>query len=148
MFGWAVRKHYGSLGAALLLLVFLGELILSVRQQSLSWDEGDHIFAGCMSWKKADFGINPIDNRPDQLVHVLFSEGCEQLNKSIAALPASLRTIADLVIIRQRTLQEVSQVLDLSNSSVKTRLLRARRRLRRIIKARETGALTNASQGR
>jgi hypothetical protein len=43
----------------LLLLVFLGELTFSVRQQSLSWDEGDHIFAGYMSWKKVDFGINP-----------------------------------------------------------------------------------------
>jgi Dolichyl-phosphate-mannose-protein mannosyltransferase len=46
-------------GAVLLLLVFLGELTFSIRQQSLSWDEGDHIFAGYMSWKKADFGINP-----------------------------------------------------------------------------------------
>ena len=43
----------------MLLLVFLGELTFSVWQQSLSWDEGDHIFAGYMSWKNADFGINP-----------------------------------------------------------------------------------------
>jgi len=43
----------------LLLLVLLGELTFSIRQQSLSWDEGDHIFAGYMSWKKLDFGINP-----------------------------------------------------------------------------------------
>jgi 4-amino-4-deoxy-L-arabinose transferase-like glycosyltransferase len=54
-----VRKHYASLGAVLLLLVLLGELTFSIRQQSLSWDEGDHIFAGYMSWRKADFGINP-----------------------------------------------------------------------------------------
>lgn len=59
MFELKVRKHYGSAGAALLLLVFLGELTFSIRQQSLSWDEGDHIFAGYMSWKKVDFGINP-----------------------------------------------------------------------------------------
>ncbi len=43
----------------MLLLVLLGELTFSIRQQSLSWDEGDHIFAGYMSWKNADFGINP-----------------------------------------------------------------------------------------
>ncbi len=43
----------------MLLLIFLGELTFSIRQQSLSWDEGDHIFAGYMSLKKADFGINP-----------------------------------------------------------------------------------------
>jgi hypothetical protein len=54
-----VQRNYGIIGAALLLLLFLTELTLPVRQQSLSWDEGDHIFAGYMSWKKADFGINP-----------------------------------------------------------------------------------------
>jgi hypothetical protein len=59
VFELKVRKHYGSAGAVLLLLVLLGELTFSIRQQSLSWDEGDHIFAGYMSWKKADFGINP-----------------------------------------------------------------------------------------
>ena len=40
-------------------MTLLGELTFSVRQQSLAWDEGDHIFAGYMSWKKSDFGINP-----------------------------------------------------------------------------------------
>ena len=59
MFELKVRKHYGSAGAVLLLLVFLGELTFSIRQQSLSWDEGDHIFAGYMSRKKVDFGVNP-----------------------------------------------------------------------------------------
>jgi Dolichyl-phosphate-mannose-protein mannosyltransferase len=59
MFRLNIRKHFGSAAAALLLLTLLGELIFSVRQQSLSWDEGDHIFAGYMSWKDADFGINP-----------------------------------------------------------------------------------------
>jgi Dolichyl-phosphate-mannose-protein mannosyltransferase len=59
MFRLNVRKHYGTAGAALLLLTLLCELTFSVRQQSLSWDEGDHIFAGYMSWKKSDFGINP-----------------------------------------------------------------------------------------
>ena len=53
------RQRYGIAGAALLLLVLLGELTFSVRQQSLSWDEGDHLFAGYMSWKTADFGFNP-----------------------------------------------------------------------------------------
>ena len=59
MFEQYVRKHYGSTGAVLLLLVLFGEQTFSIRQQSLSWDEGDHIFAGYMSWKKVDFGINP-----------------------------------------------------------------------------------------
>jgi len=34
-------------------------MALSIRQESLSWDEDDHIFAGYMSWKTGDFGLNP-----------------------------------------------------------------------------------------
>lgn len=36
--------------AFLLVLIFLGELVFSVHRQSLSWDEGDHIYAGYESW--------------------------------------------------------------------------------------------------
>ena len=43
-----------------LLLLILGfQLALSVRRQSQTWDEGNHIFAGYMSWKNADLGLNP-----------------------------------------------------------------------------------------
>jgi 4-amino-4-deoxy-L-arabinose transferase-like glycosyltransferase len=45
--------------ALVLLLILIAELTGSVKRQSLSWDEGDHIFAGYESWKKADFGLNP-----------------------------------------------------------------------------------------
>jgi hypothetical protein len=51
------RRHHGV--ALFLLLILITELTLSVKRQSLSWDEGDHIFAGYQSWKTADFGINP-----------------------------------------------------------------------------------------
>jgi len=46
-------------GVILLLLVLEGQLLYSVRQESLTWDEGDHIFAGYMSLKHGDFGLNP-----------------------------------------------------------------------------------------
>jgi 4-amino-4-deoxy-L-arabinose transferase-like glycosyltransferase len=46
-------------GVILLLLVLEGQLLYSVRQESLTWDEGDHIFAGYMSLKHRDFGLNP-----------------------------------------------------------------------------------------
>ena len=59
MFRKQLRAHYGAIGAAVLLVVMLGELTFSVSRQSLSWDEGDHLFAGYMSWKTGDFGINP-----------------------------------------------------------------------------------------
>ena len=59
LFRRALHRQYAIVGAAVLLLALLGELTLSVRNQSLSWDEGDHLFAGYMSWKTGDFGINP-----------------------------------------------------------------------------------------
>lgn len=46
-------------GVMLLLLILEAQLLYSVRQESLSWDEGDHIFAGYMSLKHHDFGLNP-----------------------------------------------------------------------------------------
>jgi tetratricopeptide (TPR) repeat protein len=42
-----------------LLLVMAAEIVVSVRGESLSWDEGDHIFAGYMSLKTHDYGLNP-----------------------------------------------------------------------------------------
>ena len=42
-----------------LLTVLFLQLALSVRQESQTWDEGDHIFAGYRSWTNADFGLNP-----------------------------------------------------------------------------------------
>jgi tetratricopeptide (TPR) repeat protein len=41
-----------------LTILFL-QLALSVRQESQTWDEGNHIFAGYRSWTNADFGLNP-----------------------------------------------------------------------------------------
>jgi 4-amino-4-deoxy-L-arabinose transferase-like glycosyltransferase len=46
-------------GVVALLLVLLGQLAYSVSQESLSWDEGDHIFAGYMALKYKDHGLNP-----------------------------------------------------------------------------------------
>jgi len=42
------------------LLIILGlQLVLSVRHESQTWDEANHIFAGYRSWTNADFGLNP-----------------------------------------------------------------------------------------
>ena len=45
--------------AALLMLLFAIQIVSVVRQESLSWDEGDHIFAGYMAWKTHDYRFNP-----------------------------------------------------------------------------------------
>jgi hypothetical protein len=42
-----------------LLLIMAAEIVFSVHGESLSWDEGDHIFAGYMSLKTHDYGLNP-----------------------------------------------------------------------------------------
>lgn len=46
-------------GVVLLLATLVAELAIHVSQESLTWDEGDHIYAGYMSWKHGDFGLNP-----------------------------------------------------------------------------------------
>ncbi len=50
--------RYVGIAVAFLMLALIGQLAYSVSHESLSWDEGDHIFAGYMSWK-GDFGMNP-----------------------------------------------------------------------------------------
>jgi RNA polymerase sigma factor (sigma-70 family) len=78
--------------------------------------------------------LDPPDSRPDQLSRISYAESSEQLVRSIAALPIRLRTVADLFILNELSIGEVAQILDLSNSSVKSRLFRARRRLSRFHK--------------
>ena len=45
--------------AVLLLLAMAAEVTLTTRQESPSWDEGDHIYAGYMNWKTGDYSLNP-----------------------------------------------------------------------------------------
>jgi tetratricopeptide (TPR) repeat protein len=57
-----LRSRRGAAEAAgvVSLVLILGlQLALSVRRESQTWDEGDHIFAGYESWTRADFGLNP-----------------------------------------------------------------------------------------
>lgn len=53
------RRARIAMGVGALLLVLFLQLALSVHRNSITWDEDDHIFAGYMSWKHADFGLNP-----------------------------------------------------------------------------------------
>jgi hypothetical protein len=43
---------------ALILILWL-QMLHAIRGESLTWDEGDHIFAGYESLKTHDFGLNP-----------------------------------------------------------------------------------------
>jgi hypothetical protein len=42
-----------------LLLILAVQIVISIHGQSLTWDEGDHIFAGYQSWRTHDYGLNP-----------------------------------------------------------------------------------------
>ena len=54
------RHNAYEIVALCFLLVVLGlQLFFSVRRESQTWDEGNHIFAGYRSWTQADFGLNP-----------------------------------------------------------------------------------------
>ena len=54
------KQRLWSLACLLSLLVVLFlQVFFSIRQESQTWDEGDHIFAGYMSIKTADHGLNP-----------------------------------------------------------------------------------------
>jgi 4-amino-4-deoxy-L-arabinose transferase-like glycosyltransferase len=53
------RRAWIAIGVACLLLAVFLQLAFSVHRNSITWDEDDHIFAGYMSWKHADFGLNP-----------------------------------------------------------------------------------------
>jgi len=66
------RRIQIAFGVVALLAVLMVELAFSANRNSITWDEDDHIYAGYMSWKHGDFGLNP-EHPP--------------LVKSVAALP-------------------------------------------------------------
>ena len=54
----ALRPAYRVVVLALLVLV-AAEIFLSTRQESQTWDEAAHLYAGYQYWKHGDFGRNP-----------------------------------------------------------------------------------------
>jgi 4-amino-4-deoxy-L-arabinose transferase-like glycosyltransferase len=48
-----------TVGFAVLLAILACQLALTAKRTSITWDEDDHIYAGYMSLKRADFGLNP-----------------------------------------------------------------------------------------
>jgi 4-amino-4-deoxy-L-arabinose transferase-like glycosyltransferase len=52
-------KVYEIAALCFLLIVLSLQLFFSVRRESQTWDEANHIFAGYRSWTHADFGLNP-----------------------------------------------------------------------------------------
>src|ERR1700735_3815771 len=42
-----------------LVVIAARQLLLSSERNSVTWDEGHHLYSGYLSWKQADYGINP-----------------------------------------------------------------------------------------
>ena len=56
----AKRHHAYEIAALCLLLIVLSlQLFFSVRRESQTWDEANHIFTGYRTWTDADYGLNP-----------------------------------------------------------------------------------------
>jgi hypothetical protein len=54
------RPNASEIAALCLLLVILSlQLFFSVRRESQTWDEANHIYTGYRSWTHADYGLNP-----------------------------------------------------------------------------------------
>lgn len=52
-------NRFVVLAVTVLLGILVLQLALTASRNSITWDEDDHIYAGYMSWKHADFGLNP-----------------------------------------------------------------------------------------
>ncbi len=83
------------------------------------------------------------EERPRQIIdwcclpenELMSSEARENLDRSVEQLPESLRTVFLLRDIEGLSTRETAEVLDISESAVKTRLSRARFRLRELLSA-------------
>jgi len=53
------RRSAVFFGVLSLLAILVIQLALTIRTESITWDEDDHLYAGYMSWKTGDFGLNP-----------------------------------------------------------------------------------------
>ncbi len=53
------EKAYEIAAAGFLLIIISLQLYFSVRRESQTWDEANHIFTGYYSWTHGDFGLNP-----------------------------------------------------------------------------------------
>jgi hypothetical protein len=54
-----LRTRWVLIVVPALILIFWLQMLHAISGQSLTWDEGDHIFAGYESLKTHDFGLNP-----------------------------------------------------------------------------------------
>lgn len=54
-----LAKRWVWVAVIVLLAVQAAQMVYVVHRESLTFDEGDHMFAGYMMWKTGDYGLNP-----------------------------------------------------------------------------------------
>jgi len=54
-----LTRRWVCVAVMALLAIQAAQVAFIVHRESLTWDEGDHIFAGYMMWKTGDYGLNP-----------------------------------------------------------------------------------------
>jgi 4-amino-4-deoxy-L-arabinose transferase-like glycosyltransferase len=47
------------IAVVVLIVLQVAQFATIIHRESLTWDEGDHMFAGYMMWKTGDYGLNP-----------------------------------------------------------------------------------------
>lgn len=92
--------------------------------------------------------IDLVDWRALPEEELLTSEVRQVLDQAIARLPVTLRTVFILRDIEDLSVRETAQTLSLSETAVKTRLLRARLRLRELLSAYFSRRLTEKKNER
>ncbi len=53
------NKFLAPVAVLCLLAALVGQVVVAIRGQSLTWDEGNHIFSGVEIWRAHDYSFNP-----------------------------------------------------------------------------------------
>jgi 4-amino-4-deoxy-L-arabinose transferase-like glycosyltransferase len=52
-------KMWVTIAVVALIAVQILQIVVVIHRESLTWDEGDHMYAGYRMWKNGDYGLNP-----------------------------------------------------------------------------------------
>lgn len=95
--------------------------------------EGRHQTAAGPSLNDEDAAIDVADTAPSPQTLAERAELKEQIEDGLAALPADYRSVLVLREIHQRSYQEIAEILSLDLGTVKSRINRGRKQLRKFL---------------
>ena len=98
-------------------------MLLRRRRSHREW------FVECHSEPDRNILIDCADSRPNPELFLHLKQIVERVEKSVELLPKHLRLVAELGVLQEQSIQEISNALKISNSATKSRLYRARKRM-------------------